>query len=50
MLNVSFRDNREAIKELLIRKVQAATLAAAVALSDKYVELLDTPAPPHSPP
>lgn len=50
MLNVSFRDNSEAIKELLTRKVQAATRAAAVALSDAYRELLDTPAPPHSPP
>lgn len=50
MLNVSFRDNREALKELLRRKVQAATEAAAAVLSEEYQLILSEDAPPHSQP
>lgn len=49
MLNVSFRDNSEAIKELLIRKVQAATEAAARVLAKEYKKAMDTRSPKHSP-
>lgn len=50
MLNVSFRDNRDAIKELLIRKMHAAAESAALVLSTEYKKKLDTRAPPHSVP
>ena len=48
MLSVRFQDNREQIKEILRRKVSAACVEAANVLTESYVEILGTVAPPHS--
>jgi hypothetical protein len=50
MLSVRFQDNREQIKEILRRKVSAACVEAANVLTESYVEILSTSAPPHSRP
>ncbi len=50
MLTVRFEDNREAFKSLLLRKLSAATRAAAGVLAEEYKEILSDPAPPHSRP
>jgi hypothetical protein len=50
MLSVRFEDNREAVKAVLARKVMAACVEVSNVLTEQYVEMLGTPAPPHSRP
>lgn len=51
MLTVQFADHSERIQELIARKAEAACVAAANVLAEKYVEILmTTEAPEHSDP
>lgn len=49
MLTVRFEEHRERFKDLLFRKMQAGTYAAAIELNETYHRiLLENIAPPHS--